>query len=433
MTRSEELFEKAKRLIPGGVNSPVRAFQPYPFFTEWSEGSHIFDVDGKEYIDYCMGYGPLILGHAHPKIIQVVREQLEMGSLYGTPTEQEVELAELICKIVPSAEMVRLVSTGGEATMSAIRAARGYTGKKKIIKFEGCYHGAHDCVLVKAGSGATTFGVPDSLGIPEETTRNTIVVPFNDAEKFEETVKENKDDLAAVIVEPVIGNIGVVLPKAGFLEALREFTENYGIVLIFDEVITGFRLALGGAQEYYGITPDMSTLGKILGGGFPMAAYVGKEEIMKMVAPSGKVYQAGTYSGNPISVIAGLATLKFLRDGGKDFYAKMENKCEAIVKPLKKIMRESNLKVQINHLASMFQLFFTETPVYDYRTVKTADTVKFMAYHAKLLQKGIFVPPSQFETCFLSSAHSQQDIDRTVEVVTTILSEQGNLGAKPNR
>jgi glutamate-1-semialdehyde 2,1-aminomutase len=414
LTKSEELFEKAKRLIPGGVNSPVRAFQPYPFFTERAKGSRLFDVDGKEYIDYCMGYGPLILGHAHPKIIEAVKEQLEMGSFYGTPTEQEVELAEFICGVVPSAEMVRLVSTGGEATMSAIRAARGYTGKKKIIKFEGCYHGAHDYVLVKAGSGATTFGMPTSLGIPEETTRNTIVVPFNDAEKLEEAVKGNKDDLAAVIVEPVIGNIGVVLPKEGFLETLRELTEAYGVVLIFDEVITGFRLALGGAQEYYGITPDMTTLGKILGGGFPMAAYAGKEEIMKMITPSGKVYQAGTYSGNPISVIAGLSTLKLLRDEASRFYSDMESKCDAIVRPLQKVIHESNLKLQINHIASMFQLFFTEQPVYDYASAKTADNAKYLKFHSSLLTQGVFLPPSQFETCFLSAVHSAEDLDKTV-------------------
>jgi len=426
LTRSGELFEQAKKLMPGGVNSPVRAFQPYPFFTARAQGSSLFDVDGKEYIDYCLGYGPLLLGHAHPKIVEAVKAQLENGSLFGTPTEQEVELADLICKIVPSAEMVRLVSTGGEATMSAIRAARGYTGKKKIIKFEGCYHGAHDYVLVKAGSGATTFGMPTSLGIPEETTRNTIIVPFNDAEKFENAVKENREELAAVIVEPVIGNIGLVLPKTGFLETLRDLTEDYGIVLIFDEVITGFRLALGGAQEYYGVTPDMTTLGKVLGGGFPIAAFVGKEEIMKMIAPAGKVYQAGTYSGNPVSVTAALATLNFLRGSGKGFYAKMERNCEAIVAPLKKIVSECNLKVQINHLASMFQLFFTETPVYDYTKVKTSDTATFMRYHAKLLKKGIFIPPSQFETCFLSSAHSRQNIEKMISIATTILSERAN-------
>lgn len=413
--------------MPGGVNSPVRAFQPYPFFATRARGSHLFDVDGKEYIDYCLGYGPLILGHVHPKVIEAVKAQLENGSLYGVPSEEEVKLAELINKIVPSAEMVRLVSTGGEATMSAIRAARGYTGKKKIIKFEGCYHGAHDYVLVKAGSGATTFGTPTSLGIPEETIRNTIVVPFNDVGRFEEAVKENKEDLAAVIVEPVIGNIGLVLPKEGFLDILRELTENYGIVLIFDEIITGFRLALGGAQEYYSIVPDMTTLGKVLGGGFPMAAFAGKEEIMKTIAPSGKVYQAGTFSGNPVSVTAGLATLSFLRDSGKGFYSEMESKCEAIVKPLEQAIRESDLKLQVNHIASMFQLFFTEYSVYDYKTVKTSDTLKFMDYHANLLGNGIFVPPSQFETCFLSSEHSRKDIETTIHAVTTALNARRRI------
>jgi glutamate-1-semialdehyde 2,1-aminomutase len=420
LSKSEELFEKAKKLIPGGVNSPVRAFQPYPFFTERSKGSRIFDIDGREYIDYCLAYGPLILGHAHPKIIEAVKVQLENGSLYGTPTAQEVELAELICSVVPSAEMVRLVSTGGEATMSAIRAARGYTGKKKIIKFEGCYHGAHDCVLVKAGSGATTFGMPDSLGIPEETTRNTIVVPFNDAGKFEEAVKENKDDLAAVIVEPVIGNIGVVLPKEGFLETLRELTEDYGIVLIFDEIITGFRLALGGAQEYYRVTPDMTTLGKVLGGGFPMAAYAGREEIMRLISPSGNVYQAGTYSGNPVSVAAGLATLKVLSNK-KGFYSELERKCERIVKPLKKVSEELGLKVQINHVGSMFQIFLTDRPVIDYASAKTADTKRFKEIHSRLLERGVFVPPSQFETCFISTAHTFDEIEKTIESFRHVL------------
>jgi glutamate-1-semialdehyde 2,1-aminomutase len=420
LSKSEELFEKAKKLIPGGVNSPVRAFQPYPFFTERSKGSRIFDIDGREYIDYCLAYGPLILGHAHPKIIEAVKAQLENGSLYGTPTVQEVELAELICSVVPSSEMVRLVSTGGEATMSAIRAARGYTGKKKIIKFEGCYHGAHDYVLVKAGSGATTFGMPDSLGIPEETTRNTIVVPFNDAGKFEEAVKENKDDLAAVIVEPVIGNIGVVLPKEGFLETLRELTEDYGIVLIFDEVITGFRLALGGAQEYYRVTPDMTTLGKVLGGGFPMAAYAGREEIMRLISPSGNVYQAGTYSGNPVSVAAGLATLKVLSNK-KGFYSELERKCERIVKPLKKVSEELGLKVQINHVGSMFQIFLTDRPVIDYASAKTADTKRFKEIHSRLLERGVFVPPSQFETCFISTAHTFDEIEKTIESFRHVL------------
>lgn len=422
MTRSQELFEKAQKFSPGGVNSPVRAFYPYPFFAKRAKGSHIFDVDDHEYIDYCLGYGPLILGHSHPKILDAVKAQLENGSLFGTPSEQELELAELICKLVPSAELVRLVSTGGEATMSAIRAARGFTGKKHIIKFEGCYHGAHDGVLVKAGSGATTFGMPTSLGIPEETTRNTIIIPYNDSEVFEKTVKENKDTLAAAIVEPVIGNFGLVLPKEGFLETLREVTEKYGIVLIFDEVITGFRLALGGAQEYYRVTPDLTTLGKVLGGGFPIAAFVGKREIMNMIAPSGKVYQAGTYSGNPISVSAAMAVLKFLQNAGEEFYSKMEGKCVAVVEPLKRRIAEANLKLQVNHLASMFQLFFTDNAVYDYTTAKAADNHKFMEFHKRLLMRGIFLPPSQYETCFLSAAHSDEDLSKTVQEFTSCIA-----------
>ena len=421
MSESERLFERAKALIPGGVNSPVRAFAPYPFFTKSANGSRLTDVDGREYIDYCLGYGPLILGHANAEVTEAVREQLAKGTLYGTPSEQEVELAELICKCVPSAEMVRLVSTGAEATMSAIRLARGFTGRKKIVKFEGCYHGAHDCVLVKAGSGATTFGMPDSLGIPEETARNTIVVPYNDVEAFEKAVKKERESLAAVIVEPVIGNIGVVIPKEGFLKTLREVTERYGVVLIFDEVITGFRLALGGAQEYYGVKPDLTTLGKILGGGFPMAAYAGRQEIMRMIAPSGKVYQAGTFSGNPVSVVAGLATIEYLKSGGTAFYRELESKTKVIVKALTDLKADQNYPLQINHVSSMFQIFFTSNYVCDYRSAKTADVARFKSYHKKLLEKGIFIPPSQFETCFVSEAHTRQDIDETIETIAFAL------------
>jgi glutamate-1-semialdehyde 2,1-aminomutase len=415
------LFEKAKRLMPGGVNSPVRAFQPNPFFTRCSEGSRIFDVDGKEYIDYCLGYGSLILGHAHPKIFSAVKEQLKLGSLYGTPVEQEVELAELIFRLVPCAEMVRLVSTGGEATMSTIRAARGFTGKKKILKFEGCYHGAHDSVLVKAGSGATTFGVPTSLGVPEESARNTVVVPFNDVAAFEAAVKENRTDLAAVIVEPVIGNIGVVLPKEGFLETLREVTEAYGTVLIFDEVITGFRLALGGAQEYFGVIPDMIALGKVLGGGFPLAAFGGRKEIMSLVAPAGGVYQAGTFSGNPVSVAAALATLRYIKSKGGVFYEALETKTNSIVAALGAIIEERGCRFQVNHISSMFQVFFTPEDVYDYRSVKTANVEQFKEYHSRLLEKGVFVPPSQFETCFVSEAHTLQDINATLDAMAFAL------------
>lgn len=416
MSESEKLFERARTIIPGGVNSPVRAFEPYPFFTKSANGSRLTDVDGRAYIDYCLGYGPLILGHANLEVIEAVRMQLAKGTLYGTPSKQEVELAELICECVPSVEMVRLVTTGAEATMSAIRVARGFTGKKKIVKFEGCYHGAHDCVLVKAGSGATTFGMPDSLGIPEETARNTVVVPYNDVGKFEEVVRKEKENLAAVIVEPVIGNIGVVLPKEGFLETLRELTTKYGVVLIFDEVITGFRLGLGGAQEYYGVTPDLTTLGKVLGGGFPMAAYAGKEEIMRLIAPSGKVYQAGTYSGNPVSVAAGLATLRILHST-KGFYSDLEKQCKELVKSVERVAEELGVKMQVNHVASMFQMFFAENSVYDYGSAKTADSKRFMEFHKKLLEQGVFLPPSQFETCFISSAHSEEDLKKTVKAI----------------
>ena len=415
LSRSEKLFERAKRLIPGGVNSPVRAFNPYPFFTKYARGSRIVDVDGKEYIDYCMGYGPLILGHAPKPVIEAVKEQLEKGTLYGTPTEQEVELAELICEVVPCAEMARLVNTGTEATMSAIRVARGFTGRKKIVKFEGCYHGAHDYVLVKAGSGATTFGIPNSLGVPEETTRNTIVLPYNNFESFEETIEREGDDIAAVIIEPVIANAGVILPKKGYLEMIRKLTRDKGIVLIFDEVITGFRLAFGGAQEYYDVVPDMVTLGKIMGGGFPLAAFGGRKEIMRMVAPTGKVYQAGTFSGNPISVTAGLATLRIIQRKGSAFYRELELKNKSIGNVVQDLAEDYDLPVQVNAISSMFQFFFTNDKVYDYESAKKASRERFMKYHRDLLRNGIFVPPSQFETCFISSEHSEEDIRKTVE------------------
>ena len=417
MSRSKELFEKAKRFIPGGVNSPVRAFSPYPFFTKYAKGSRIVDVDGKEYIDYCMGYGPLILGHSPEPVVEAVREQLEKGTLYGTPTEQEVELAELICEVVPCAEMVRLVNTGTEATMSAIRVARAFTGRKKIVKFEGCYHGAHDYVLVKAGSGATTFGIPNSLGVPEETTQNTIVLPYNDFESFEEIIEREGENIAAVIIEPVIGNAGVILPKEGYLQMIRKLTRDKGIVLIFDEVITGFRLALGGAQEYYRVIPDIATLGKVMGGGFPIAAFAGKKEIMEMVAPSGKVYQAGTFSGNPISVIAGLATLKTIQRLGENFYHKLDYKRKRICNAVREIAEDSNFPIQINDIASMFQIFFSKDEVYDYETAKKANKEMFMAYQRRLLENGVFIPPSQFETCFISSEHTDEDVRRTIEAI----------------
>lgn len=421
--KSFELYERAKKVTPGGVNSPVRAFAPYPFFANFGKGSRIKDVDGNEYIDYCLAYGPLILGHGFPEVIEAVREQLGSGTMYGTPTEQEVELAELICASVPSAEMVRLVTTGAEATMSAIRAARAYTGKKKIVKFEGCYHGAYDGMLVKAGSGATTFGIPDSLGVPEKTTSNTLVCPFNDIEELERIVRNEKGDLAAVIMEPVVGNVGVVLPREGYLRSVRELTEDYGVVLIFDEMITGFRLALGGAQEYYNVKPDMTTVGKILGGGFPLAAFAGQEEIMRMIAPVGRAYQAGTYSGNPVSVTAAMAALKVIRGKGKAFYEQLKSKGDRMTQGLEKSVKDYEIGVQVNGVASMFQIFFNPNPVYDYETAKASDIKKFMEYHKRLLENGVFVAPSQFETCFISSEHSDEDLKETLDAVEKCLLE----------
>lgn len=420
-SKSKTLYEKAEKLMPGGVNSPVRAFKPYPFFTSHAKGSKIHDVDGNTYIDYCLAYGPLMLGHTRSEIIEAVREQLEKGTMYGTPTEAEVRLAELVTNLVPCMEMMRLVNTGTEATMHAIRAARGYTGKDKIVKFEGCYHGAHDSVLVKAGSGATTFGAPTSLGVPKDTTKNTIVLPFNDIELLEKAVDQNRGEIAAVILEPVIGNAGVVLPKDGYLQAIRKITKEDGIVLIFDEVITGFRLALGGAQEYYGVVPDMTTLGKIMGGGFLIGAFGGKKEIMELISPLGKVYEASTFSGNPVSVVAGLTALNILVKNRNTIYRQLEQAGDKIKKGLLDIVEDVKVSAQINGIASMFQFFFTDQPVTDYVTAKSSDTAKFMRYQRELMKRGVFVPPSQFETCFISTAHTNEDLTKTLEAMDSAI------------
>lgn len=408
-------YDKAKKIMPGGVNSPVRAFKPYPFFTSQAKGSKLHDIDGNIYIDYCMAYGPLILGHANTKIIEAVKDQLGKGTLYGTPTDIEIKLAELITNIVPSMKMLRLVNTGTEATMHAIRVARGYTGRNKIIKFEGCYHGAHDYVLVQAGSGATTFGTPTSLGIPENAIKDTLVLPFNDIESLKETINQNRDEIAAVIIEPVIGNAGTILPKDGYLNSIRNITEEEQIVLIFDEIITGFRLSLGGAQEYYGITPDMTTLGKIIGGGFPIAAYGGKKEIMENISPLGKVYQASTFAGNPISTTAGLATLNALTENKNTLYGNLERMGNEIRKGLLDIVEDKGASAEVNGIASMFQIFFTDQIVTDYESAKSSDISKFMSYQTKILNDGVFIPPSQFETCFLSTSHTDEDITKTLE------------------
>lgn len=420
---SSALFKKASGLIPGGVNSPVRSFKPYPFFTEYAKGSKLHDVDGNKYVDYCMAYGAIIFGHSHPPVLEAVKKQLESGTVYGTPTEAEVDLAQLITDHVPCADMVRLANTGAEATMHAIRLARGFTGKPKLLKFDGCYHGAHDSVLVKAGSGATTFGVPNSLGIPENTAKNTVVLPYNDIETLKQTAEDLGDDLAAIIVEPAIGNMGVILPSEGFLTELKRTAEKCRALLIFDEIITGFRLALGGAEEYYGVRPDIVTLGKVLGGGFPISAVVGKKKVMESFSPVGGVYEAGTFSGNPISVSAAIATLSELEKQRSRLYNNLEGSTSKLVKNLRELFTDKNLQVQINQVASMFTIFFTNTSVTDSKKALTSDKTKFNRVHQSLLRKGVFFPPSQFETCFVSSAHTEEDLEHTVEAVASALNE----------
>ncbi|MCS7098459.1 MAG: glutamate-1-semialdehyde 2,1-aminomutase [Candidatus Methanomethyliaceae archaeon] len=417
--KSKELYERAKRLLPGGVNSPVRAFKPYPFFVNRAKGSRLYSADGKSYIDYCMAYGALLLGHAHEEIIRAVSEQLPKGTLYCTPIELEVELAELIHRIYPSMEMLRLVNTGTEATMHAIRAARGFTERKKIIMFEGCFHGSHDSVLVRAGSGAAV--IPSSNGIPNEIVQNTIVLPYNNFNALDEVFSKKGHEIAAVIIEPIVVNSGLILPKKGYLEYLRKITHENGAVLIFDEVVTGFRVTLGGCQKYYEIKPDMTTLGKIIGGGFPLAAYGGKREIMENIAPLGKVYQAGTFSGNPISVVAGYTTVKLLKNS-EQIYSELERNCKQIANALIDISRDYKIEAQVNSIASMFQIFFTSSPVVDYYSAKSSDIEKFHKYFLELLKNEVFIPPSQFETCFLSTAHSIEDCEITIEALNKALA-----------
>ncbi|MGZ7069458.1 MAG: glutamate-1-semialdehyde 2,1-aminomutase, partial [Methanobacterium sp.] len=384
---SEELFNEAKNYLPGGVDSPVRAYKPYPFFAKHAKGSKLFDVDGNVYIDYCLAYGPLVLGHANYKILHDVKKQLGQGTTFGVPTQKEIELAKMVIKKVPCAEMVRFVNSGTEATMSAIRLSRAATGKKKIIKFEGSYHGAHDYVLVKSGSGAV--GLPDSPGVPEETTKNTILIPFNDEEAIIDIISREGSEIGTIIVEPVMGNIGCILPKKGYLNFLRKISDENNIILIFDEVITGFRIAEGGAQEYFGVIPDVVTLGKILGGGFPMGALAGKKELMEMMAPAGNVYQAGTFNGNPISVTAGIAMLKQL---DAFFYKDLNKKGDAMRMGLNDVFNDNDFNFNVAGLSSMFQVYFTDEEVYDYNSAKSADTEKFGRYFNEMLKKGVFIP-----------------------------------------
>ena len=411
--KSEKLYSKAVKLMPGGVNSPVRAFKAVgrtPVFIDRAKGDRIYDVDGNEYIDYVCSWGPGILGHAYPSVIEAVKKACDNGLTFGASTRNEVELAEIIKSIMPSMEVMRMVNSGTEATMSAIRAARGYTGRDMIIKFKGCYHGHSDGLLVKAGSGALTSAVPDSAGVPVSYSENTLVALYNDVNSVKELFDKYTDKIACVIVEPVAANMGVVPPEKGFLEFLREITDKYGSVLIFDEVITGFRLGLGGAQEYYGIKPDMTALGKIVGGGMPMAVYGGKKEIMDVVSPSGKVYQAGTLSGNPIATTAGIATLKILMEN-KNIYKDIDNKAEKIAKA----MEYAGLSV--NRVGSLLCGYCTERKVRNYDDALSADVSKYAELFSYLIDRGIYVAPSQFEAMFISAAHSDEDIEKTVQII----------------
>src|SRR6188472_2852585 len=410
--KSELLFERAKIVIPSGVNSPVRFYQPYPFFVASSKGSKIVTVDHITCIDYCMGYGSLLLGHAHPQIMESVKSQLDYGNLFCIPTEKEVQLAELISKIVPCAEMTRLVSTGSEATMSAIRLARAFTKKKKVIKFEGCYHGAHDYVLVSAGSNG--IGVPISEGIIEGVSSQTLVIPYNDPSELEQIVKR-EEDIACVIMEPVPANMGVIVPDKQYLNEIRKITRQMDIVLIFDEVITGFRLSLGGASEFFGIKPDLATFAKAMGNGFPIAAITGKKEIMQQFAPGGKVYQASTYAGNPTSVSASIATIEKLIEAKDEIYPRIARTCDRIVDGIKDELEGINLNFILNSIGSMYQLFFTTNKVNDAKSAKKSNTIMFRKLYDELLRRGIFIPPSQFETCFISYSHNEDDADKTVD------------------
>jgi len=409
-SRSVELFARAQKLIPGGVNSPVRAFRSVggtPPFIVRGEGSHIFDVDGNEYIDYVGSWGPLILGHCFPPVIEALREVLAIGTSFGAPTEREVELAQLITECVPSIEMVRLVNSGTEATMSALRVARGFTGRDLTVKFEGCYHGHVDSLLVKAGSGMATLGIADTAGVPESFAATTIALPFNGFEAVEAAFRERGDKIAAVIVEPVVGNMGCVPPLPGFLEALRDITARHGALLIFDEVMTGFRLALGGAQQRFGIRPDLTTLGKILGGGLPLAAYGGRADVMAKVAPTGPIYQAGTLSGNPLAVSAGIAMLLYLKAHPQVY--------PAIEQRTAQLTANVPAGITVNRVGSMFTMFFTPGPVTGWESAKASDTGRFRQFFHWMLERGIYLAPSQFEAGFVSAAHSDQDIARTAE------------------
>ena len=419
MGLSEELFDRAVKVIPGGVNSPVRAYGPIgmaPRFIERADGCYIYDVEGNEYVDYIDSWGPMILGHNFPEVKESVLKACEKGLSFGCATAIEVEMAEFICDHIPHVDMVRMVNSGTEAVMSAVRVARGFTGKNKIIKFAGCYHGHSDAMLVSAGSGVMTSGVPDSAGVPKGCTEDTMTAVYNDLDSVRALMEQADGKTAAVIVEAVGANMGVVPPKKGFLEGLRKLCDEFGALLIFDEVITGFRLAFGGAAEYFGVTPDLVTYGKIIGAGMPVGAYGGRREIMELVSPVGKVYQAGTLSGNPIAMAAGLTQLKYLYEH-PEVYTELEKKGEKLYGGMEKILAEKGLPYHVNHVASLGSLFFTEQEVVDYTSAKSADIKAFSEYFKGMLAQGIHLAPSQFEAMFLSTAHTDEVIDRTLEAV----------------
>ncbi|KAB8315191.1 glutamate-1-semialdehyde-2,1-aminomutase [Tolypothrix campylonemoides VB511288] len=422
-TKSQEIFAAAQNLMPGGVSSPVRAFKSVggqPIVFDRVKGAYIWDVDGNQYIDYVGTWGPAICGHAHPEVIAALHEALEKGTSFGAPSVLENILAEMVIDAVPSIEMVRFVNSGTEACMAVLRLMRAFTGRDKLIKFEGCYHGHADMFLVKAGSGVATLGLPDSPGVPKSATTNTLTAPFNDLEAVKELFEQNRDEIAGVILEPIVGNAGFIAPDAGFLEGLRELTHEHGALLVFDEVMTGFRIAYGGAQEKFGITPDLTTLGKIIGGGLPVGAYGGRRDIMSMVAPAGSVYQAGTLSGNPLAMTAGIKTLELLQKPGT--YEYLDSITQKLADGLLQIAKETGHAACGGQISGMFGLFFANGPVHNYEDAKKSDTAKFGRFHRGMLERGIYLAPSQFEAGFTSIAHTEEDIERTLKAAQDVMS-----------
>jgi len=420
--RSKAAFERANKVLPGGVNSPVRAYKSVgrvPVFIERGQGARLWDIDGNSYLDYVLSWGPLILGHAHPEVIEAIKKAAERGTSYGAPTEIETELAEEVIKAFPSMEMVRMVNSGTEATMSSLRLARGVTGRNKIVKFEGCYHGHGDSLLIKAGSGALTLGVPTSPGVPPSIASETVVAQYNELDGVRQIFNQCGEEIAAVIVEPVAGNMGVVLPQPGFLEGLRQITVEYGSLLIIDEVMTGFRVSYGGAQGHFNINPDLTCLGKVIGGGLPVAAYGGKRIYMEQIAPSGPIYQAGTLSGNPLAMAAGIASLRLLQKNG--VYEELERRTTRLAEGLKTIAQDLQVRIWVNSIGAMFSAFFTDQPVIDFKSACTSDLELFAAFFSGMLERGIYLAPSQYEAVFLSTAHTDEDISYTLEQAEVVL------------